>query len=91
MTFENLNKNTKKAMGFIDNFNCHKGDTLFDIYSRPSSRKVSIFNSLKNELENDGFYNISCVAGGSGYFTMAGENNTHIAYITYAHNFLIEK
>lgn len=91
MTFENLNKKTQKARGFIDNFNNHKGDTLFDIYGRPSSKKITIFNELKKELENNGFYNISCVSGGSGYFTMAGENNTHIAYITYAHNYLIEK
>lgn len=91
MTFENLNKNTQKAKVFIDNFNKHKGNTLFDIYGKPSYRKVSIFNSLKNELEKQGFYNVSCVSGGSGYFTMAGESDTYIAYITYAHNYLIEK
>lgn len=91
MNTTKLNKKTQKAREFIDNFNNHKGDTLFDIYTKPSSRKISIFNSLKNELENNGFYNVSCVSGGSGYFAMAGENNTHIAYITYAHNYLIEK
>lgn len=91
MTFENLNKNTKKAMDCINNFNTHKNYDIFDIYKKPSYRKVSIFNSLKKELENEGFYNISCVSGGSGYFSMAGENENSIVYITIGHNYRIEK
>lgn len=91
INFETLNKNTKKAEGFKENFRRNMHQDLFSVYGRPSYRKICIFDSLKKELEAEGFYNVTCVSGGTGYFTMACENATHIAYITYAHNYLIEK
>lgn len=91
MTFEKLNKGTKKAREAVNLFYLHRFNTLFDIYGRPSYEKIRIFEELKKELEEEGFGCVSAISGGTSYFSMAGENATHIAYITKSHNYLIEK
>lgn len=92
MYFEDLKNTTKKASGFISNFRSNMDKTLFDVYRRPSYRKVSIYNSLvKSFSEEVKAYNFTVVSGGSGYFTMACENDDYIFYITYAHYYRIAK
>ena len=92
MYFEDVKNTTKKASGFISNFRNNMNQTLFDVYQRPSHRKVSIYESLVKELRDEvNAYNFTVVSGGTGYFTMACENDSYIFYITYAHNYRIAK
>ena len=92
MYFEDVKNTTKKAKDFISNYRNNMGKSLFDVYKRPSYRKASIFDSLVKELQSDvKAYNFTVVSGGSGYFTMACENEDYIFYITFAHNYRIAK
>ncbi len=92
MYFEDLKNTTKKARDFVSNFRNNMNQTLFDVYQRPSYRKVSIFDSLVEELKSEvNAYNFTVVSGGSGYFAMACENEDYIFYITFAHDYRIAK
>ena len=92
MYFEDLKKDTKKAGGFISNFRNNTNNSLFDVYQKPSYNKIKIFEDIKKQMmEQEEAFNFSVVSGGSGYFTMACENKKYVFYITYAHNYRIEK
>ena len=86
-----LNKETKKAQGFLSNYRKNSGKTIYDIYKYPSRRKVSIYNSLVEELTDSGYTGITCISGGSGYFSMGAQNKEHYLIVTYANNYVIEK
>lgn len=92
MYFEDLSRTTKKAGGFIANYRNNMNQSLYDVYQKPSFRKVKIFDALCKQLKQEAnAYNFTVVSGGSGYFTMACENDTHYFYITFSHNYRIEK
>lgn len=86
-----LNGETQKAQGFLRSYRNNCGKTIYDIYKRPSYRKVSIYNSLVKELTDLGYTGISCISGGSGYFSMGAQNKEHFIIITYANNYIIAK
>ena len=86
-----LNGDTQKAKNFLRNYRNNSGKSIYDIYKRPSYRKVSIYNSLVKELTDSGYYGITCISGGSGYFSMGAQNNEHYLIITYANYFIIDK
>lgn len=86
-----LNGDTQKAKNFLRNYHNNSGKTIFDIYGKPSYRKVSIYNSLVKELTDSGYYGITCISGGTGYFSMGAQNKEHYLIITYANKYIIKK
>ena len=86
-----LNGSTQKAQGFLRNYRYNSGKTIFDIYKRPSRAKVSIYEKWVKELTDSGYYGISCISGGSGFFSIGAQNKEHYLIITYANWYVIEK
>ena len=75
-----LNKNTKKAQGFLNDREwamCKYSNSIYSIYDRPSATKVAISREIENRLHSV-FYH-----GGSSFsFTCSGydtEGNLIIA------------
>ena len=86
-----LNGETQKAQGFLRSYRNNCGKTIYDIYKRPSYAKVSIYNKLVKELSDSGYYGITCISGGSGFFSMGAQNKEHYLIVTYLNYYIIEK
>lgn len=86
-----LNAETQKAQWFLRSYRNNCGKTIYDIYGRPSRAKVSIYNKLVKELTDQGYGGISCISGGSGYFTMGAQNEEHYLIVTYLNYYIIDK
>ena len=65
-----LNKNTKKAQGFLNDREwamCKYNNSIYNIYARPGSTKIAIAREIENRLHSV-FYH-----GGSSFsFTCSG-------------------
>lgn len=93
-----LNKNTKKAQGFINSYEYYnKKSSSYDIetfYQRPSYNKIKAWDECKklcNEHNGKGL----CITGGnssyfSAGFTFCQDDKNYLCYITYANNYCIE-
>lgn len=90
-----LNKNTKKAQGFINNFikAREQGNTsIFNIYARPSMDKMTIADKLKHLAGKDNatLYYI----GGNSYTFTCGysrevDNKTELIIFTKSYTYKI--
>lgn len=65
-----LNKNTKKAQGFLNDRESAKREgnySIYSIYERPSNIKINISREIENRLNNVVYHN-----GNSFSFTCSG-------------------
>ena len=93
-----LNKNTKKAQGFIRSYNYYYYKaSSYDIetfYQRPSYNKIRAWDECKKlcaEYNGKGL----CITGGNSSYFSAGftfyqDGKKYLCYITYANNYCIE-
>lgn len=89
-----LNKNTKKAQGFIRSFNKASSDDIKTFYKNPSSSKINAWCYCKDlcaKYNGSGLY----VTGGNSSFFSAGftfnkAGKKYLCYITSKTNYCIE-
>ena len=93
-----LNKNTKKAKGFVNSFNFyrHKNESydILTFYKKPSNNKINAWNYCK-ELASKNNGNDLHICGGnssvfSAGFTMMENDKKYLVYITRDNEYKIE-
>ena len=92
-----LNRNTKKAMSFINSYEYYsKKSTSYDIetfYKNSSYNKIRAWETCKKQCQEKHGYGL-CITGGNSSYFSAGfifENNgkKYLQYITYANDYII--
>lgn len=93
-----LNKNTKKAIRMIHNYNYYSGkSSSYDIetfYQRPSYNKIKAWRTCKKQCQEKSGYGLCITGGNSSYFSAGfifeNDGKKYLQYITYANNYCIE-
>ena len=93
-----LNKNTKKAQGFIRSYSyCLHKPSSHDIetfYKKPSFNKINAWRHCKDLCKKHNGL-VLCITGGncsyfSAGFTFNNDGKKYLVYITHATNYCIE-
>lgn len=90
-----VNRNTKQAERIIRAYEKAKYDDILKAYGRPSSRKISSFNEIKNEMVRVKGFNMRITGAGSDVYSCAyqvkdGSDITYIIYHTPSNRFCVE-
>ena len=77
-----LNKNTKKAMGWIEAYTRASKTSVYEFYKCPSSRKIQAEAIIKNRmLENNGS-NYKIMGGNCSFFTCGYMTDSKLVVFT---------
>ena len=77
-----LNKNTKKASGWIDAYARATKNSVYEFYRCPSSRKIQAEAIIKNRMLEDSGNNYKIMEGNSSFFTCGYMTNSKLVVFT---------
>ena len=93
-----LNKNTKKAKGFINSYNFYnfkiESYDILTFYKKPSYNKINAWNHCKELASKNNGNNLHICGGNSSVFsvgfTMVENDKKYLIYITRDNEYKIE-
>ena len=85
-----LNKNTKKAKGFINNFERSSMTDLYELYDHPSDAKLYAEKCIKEEMQEAGGYAFTITGGNCMFFACAYRLGNDLIYHTHLNEYLIK-
>lgn len=77
-----LNKNTKKAMGWLEAYTRAEGATVRTVYKRPSPRKMSIEDAILRNIKEEGGKDYRVISGNCSFFTCAYKVENKLVVLT---------
>ena len=84
---------TKKVMELIDNYNNNRrtGNSVKEVYRKPSARKISAENDILAEMREIGGYGYKVTGYNSSFFSCGylydGNDGKHLVYHTASHRY----
>lgn len=92
--FKELNEETKQAKNFLKGYQLSTKTTIYDAYSKPSSKKISSYNELLYKMKELNGYGMKIISHCCDYYScgyIIEENNQkYLICETYANSYKIK-